>query len=295
VTKILTLAVPVFNQAQAISTSGPALENLFLQNPELISLLVSDNDSTDGTDYAIQKFMPLATKFRQSMNIGFEGNVKSLVFSCETEFIWILGAGDVPLGDIKHVMQSLGESDSKCGIFVSRGEGYEGFSPLISGQIWRVSSLMEVLRSEKPKGDEWPHVAWNLEMRIKGVTVSKISHLEVSIYKDLQDWHETQAMYPFAVALFEVLSKYDPILVGSRDMKIAQQTLGTWFTQDLVNGKVLNRFGRLQDLLRRTPLRFMTGHQVANLVIGLAVPRRLFAWRAERRRGLLHRDVSPKK
>lgn len=108
---LLTVALPVFNDSQALLATINSLVPELQASAELIEILVSDNcsakDSTSDFKDALSGF-PNATVVRQKSNLGFAGNLGALANIANGTYIWFIGAGDtlVP-GAISGVMDLL--------------------------------------------------------------------------------------------------------------------------------------------------------------------------------------------
>ncbi len=94
---LLTVALPVFNDAKAMERTIVSLLNQKVLWGVDAEIVVSDNFSQDAA-YDIARnllaFTSGAKVFRQSLNLGFLGNLKFLNQAASGEYIWFIGAGD---------------------------------------------------------------------------------------------------------------------------------------------------------------------------------------------------------
>jgi glycosyltransferase involved in cell wall biosynthesis len=92
---ILTIAIPTFNRKKALELQ---LNELLKLKFEDIEILVSDNDSNDGTRQLLQSLnseLPLLNKIRNETNLGFDGNIKCLYKAASGKFVWFLSDDDL--------------------------------------------------------------------------------------------------------------------------------------------------------------------------------------------------------
>jgi len=294
----LQIAVPVFNKAAAIRIAGPILEEIYRSNPSEIGILVSDNASTDETQRAVREAMPSAKYLLQDSNVGMELNMRHLLSSSDSEFIWFLGAGDLSKGDIGGLLHTLENADKNVALFFSDGSALEGLSPSICGVIWRTRELrtavLEKARFDNslPQlrngwlGDMWPHVSYSYNIQRRGLAVLKIAGLEFTGHSDSQEWHDKSRMYPFAIDLLKTLQRFaeeTEDLVKRKDLVIARQTLATWYSQDVFSCKVENRWKEIADLFSRISPFDLTFRQGVNLMIAQFTPRFFLKWRMSRK------------
>ena len=98
---LLTLGLPVYNGAQCIALTLQsiinALNTLSLEDKGQIEILVSDNASTDCTQEVVKRFIPNGTRIhyvRNEKNLGYDGNIDSIVQKSEGQYVWFLGCGE---------------------------------------------------------------------------------------------------------------------------------------------------------------------------------------------------------
>jgi hypothetical protein len=294
----LQIAVPVFNQAAAIRIAGPILEEIYLSRPSEIGILVSDNASRDETRRAVHEAMPSAKYLLQDSNVGMELNMRHLLSSSESEFIWFLGAGDTPTGDIGGLLHTLETADKKVALFIPEYSATDGFASSICEAIWRTCELRTAVLEkarfdnishlhEEWVGDMWPHVSHAYNIQSRGHAVLKIAGMEQIGYSDSQEWHVKNRMYPFAVDLLKTVQRFAEEkegLVKRQDLAKVRQTLATWYTQDLFSCKVENKWKGIHGLFLRISPFDLSFRQSVNLVIAQLTPRFFLQSRMRRKR-----------
>ena len=80
---MLTIAIPTFNRANKLRRLLNAINDEILtsQLQDRIAVMVSDNASTDDTSKMVSELSKKQSKFsyfRQSKNLGFDGNIRFL-------------------------------------------------------------------------------------------------------------------------------------------------------------------------------------------------------------------------
>jgi glycosyltransferase involved in cell wall biosynthesis len=95
---VLTIAIPVFNEAAGLGRTLKSLEKLDVFESGKIRVLVQDNASTDESFEVAKQFLlmhPTRVQVaRNPENLGFHGNLLALAKQSDSEFIWYLGAGE---------------------------------------------------------------------------------------------------------------------------------------------------------------------------------------------------------
>ena len=89
----LAILIPVFNSAKTIEKCLRSAIN-FTSLFDITKVLVSDNNSTDGTKNILERYEAHANIFYQEKNIGMTENFKFLVNTADTSHVLILGADD---------------------------------------------------------------------------------------------------------------------------------------------------------------------------------------------------------
>ena len=114
---LLAIAIPTYNRADRLERS---LSDLFCQIIQsnclqLVSVLVSNNGSTDTTDEVIDKYKNIFKQnkiyfasFCFSENRGFDLNVLNCYENCNSEYIWFLSDDDIIIdGAIDSIINDL--------------------------------------------------------------------------------------------------------------------------------------------------------------------------------------------
>ncbi len=96
---LLTIAVPTWNRKDAVVA---CVKQVLEQIDSLrISLLVSDNGSDDGTHTELENLLIQGKDFqlqRNETNLGYTGNLKSLIFGTQTKYIMFISDEDHLVG-----------------------------------------------------------------------------------------------------------------------------------------------------------------------------------------------------
>jgi glycosyltransferase involved in cell wall biosynthesis len=105
---LLTIAIPTFNRRRVLELQ---LNELLKLNSEDVEILVSDNNSDDGTREFLESLdsqLPRLRKIRNESNLGFDGNLKSLYQAAHGDFVWFLSDDDLANHtEIKVIMDAL--------------------------------------------------------------------------------------------------------------------------------------------------------------------------------------------
>jgi glycosyltransferase involved in cell wall biosynthesis len=94
---LLTIALPVFNDSEALLETIESLTPEIVGFGDLVEVLVSDNASyDDSTAYFTDALsdIPNSQVVRQKSNLGFAGNLNALANMSNGTYIWYIGAGD---------------------------------------------------------------------------------------------------------------------------------------------------------------------------------------------------------
>jgi len=113
-TAAVTVCIPTYNQAPFLLQ---AVESALNQtNPE-VSVLVSDDASTDDTELLMQKYQnhPRVRYFRQPTNLGISANNNWLLSQPDTEFIIRLDSDDLLLPEYAQTLINLFYKYPKAG------------------------------------------------------------------------------------------------------------------------------------------------------------------------------------
>lgn len=121
---LLTIGIPTRNRAGYLRDLLAALE-IQSREPAVaqagLEILVSDNASTDDTGVLAQEVasrVPQLRYWRNTENIGAQGNYHKLVHEAAGRFLWIIGDDDLLLpGALAHTVQTLRE-DPDLGLLI---------------------------------------------------------------------------------------------------------------------------------------------------------------------------------
>lgn len=110
---MLTIAIPTYNRAEKVKRLlGIIKEDIFSsQLQDQVSVIVSNNASTDKTHAVVSGFLGCGLNleyYRQSENLGFDGNLRFLYRKASTEYVWFMADDDLPLkGAIGKVLKAI--------------------------------------------------------------------------------------------------------------------------------------------------------------------------------------------
>ena len=116
---LLTIGLPVYEDAEALLVTIDSLVPEILNFPGEVEVIVSDNhssiDSTSDFSKALSRF-PNSSVVRQVSNLGFSGNIKALSDLASGTYIWFIGAGDtlVP-GALPGILSVIRKEDVSWG------------------------------------------------------------------------------------------------------------------------------------------------------------------------------------
>jgi glycosyltransferase involved in cell wall biosynthesis len=117
---ILTFAIPVFNDPEALRLT---LSSVFAASdvpPNTFEVIVSDNHSDDDSFQVAQVLLQSISNskaVRQESNLGFAGNLKALTELATGEYIWFLAAGDLLMPDqLKKIAEALVKTKPDFGV-----------------------------------------------------------------------------------------------------------------------------------------------------------------------------------
>lgn len=115
----LTIAIPTFNRANYLDQ---LLHSIFSQLSSLndsertsLHIIISDNNSSDGTSSIANKYKPLHHRFKyiqNSSNLGWAKNFAQCVELSTTKYLWLIGDDDLLMpSSLVHVFHIL---KSRC-------------------------------------------------------------------------------------------------------------------------------------------------------------------------------------
>jgi glycosyltransferase involved in cell wall biosynthesis len=93
--KLMTIAIPTYNGA---ATIGNLLDLLLPQCTEEIEVIISDNNSTDGTELLIEQYKKsfhFINYVRNDKNIGPDANYLQCMNMSKGQFIWLISDDDI--------------------------------------------------------------------------------------------------------------------------------------------------------------------------------------------------------
>jgi hypothetical protein len=123
----LAIAIPTFNRATQLSALLAQLASHSKQMCDGVALVVSDNDSTDGTPSVIASFAAQHPEvaffaYKQTRNIGAIPNIEFLVSSVPSEWVWCIGDDDLLYeGALTNVLTAL--SNMSGDVLLVRADG----------------------------------------------------------------------------------------------------------------------------------------------------------------------------
>ena len=121
---VLTLAIPTYNRAHDLARLLEALSQELRGLEEKVSLVVSNNASTDGTLQVIESFAAGKLQIKvlhQATNLGMDGNFCACVEQVDGAYFWLFGDDDLPArGAIPALVQLLESSNPDLVFLESR-------------------------------------------------------------------------------------------------------------------------------------------------------------------------------
>lgn len=94
--KLLSIFIPTYNRAHLI---GDTLDEFINQiGDQHVTIIISDNCSTDNTFEVVQEYVnkyPFIRYSKNTENIGFDGNVVKMANLVDTKYCWLFGDDDV--------------------------------------------------------------------------------------------------------------------------------------------------------------------------------------------------------
>lgn len=94
---ILSICIPTFNRADVLKYSLDQIVKATKDYQDLIEINISDNNSTDDTEYIVNQYIdqPNLFYYKNSVNIGFNLNIIKLIdYHATGKFCWIIGDDD---------------------------------------------------------------------------------------------------------------------------------------------------------------------------------------------------------
>jgi hypothetical protein len=273
---LLTIGIPHFDQIDQLLAVGHALQQIKVEHPQ-VDFLLSDNASPGITADDLKTYEAFANVRYFSENVGLVGNIERILQNSNTEWLWIMGAGDVPvLRNFARVLQFLEDAPKDVGLV--HGGPYSHFPPLISLNIFRTETLLKISQQSqlglRQYGEAWPHLDWSIEILEKLKQRALPLHIEVIVSRGDRDWHNTGRIFPLAAKLHEKLSSAGTGIVRPEDLKLAEDTLAAWFLQDRRAAKVGSLRHDLPTLLFKLRSKVFRSKVLWRVVLGL-FPKRI--------------------
>ncbi len=244
----LTIAVPNFNQENNLIRQRTFIESLGpLLKDGTVEVVVSDNNSSDGSLSALTHWPKEAKVFSNRENLGFGGNIETLAKLAQGSWVLFLGAGDVLTCDITGLLQELRALDNRVG-WVSPGSNrYSTICPFLSENIFLRAGLEKVF-IEKAKRDSdnvmedeylmWPHAYISLELLSLGYLPYKMSGLSLRAAAiSEKDWNGGSGIFSVLGPLVLLLRNYKELVHFKDDMAILNRSIVSWVIQDRLESK----------------------------------------------------------
>lgn len=116
----LSILIPTFNRVEHLKKRLDYLRNEQIDS-EYVEIIISDNGSTDGTNYLLKEYNFEGIKtFSHKENMGFQWNFKFLIDQAQGEFIWIIGDDDrLKKGIISSIVNELNSGKNLAHIFIN--------------------------------------------------------------------------------------------------------------------------------------------------------------------------------
>lgn len=139
----LTIAIPTYNRSSKLSE---CVDRVIEYGKDLnIEIIISDNASTDNTQEVVERIKknnPEISYYRNSENLGFDGNFLNCFEKAKGQYVWLLSDDDILLpGAIESVLVGL-EKNPVC--MHLNSSGIENEEPLVTGVArFKVDGLKE--------------------------------------------------------------------------------------------------------------------------------------------------------
>jgi len=139
----LSVAIPTYNGARHI---GATLESIISQLDDIsaeIEIVVSDNASIDETPEIIEKYVEeypnLFSYFRNTENVGIDGNIDNIFRKAKGKFVWMCGDDDeIITGQLKNVLEKI-ENNEGMSVFFANARMYDkDMTKLLQEQVLEI-------------------------------------------------------------------------------------------------------------------------------------------------------------
>lgn len=152
---ILSIVIPTFNRARILDAN---LKSILLDSGGLrVKVYVSDNCSDDDTQLVLSKLASLNENLhykKNSVNLGFDRNILSLINWVEGDYIWFLGDDDyLTEGALCRVLESICREQADA--FILNGMCRSGHKELKSDLSSKTYSDIDLFT-----GELWVHLTW---------------------------------------------------------------------------------------------------------------------------------------
>lgn len=253
---LLTLGLPVYNGKACIEFTLQsiidALKNI--QDVSLIEILVSDNMSIDKTSEVVNKFINNGMEikyFCNEKNIGYDGNIDSIVQKASGKYVWFLGCGEkVKIDSLLRLIEKLNSDmeytnvlldfdiyDEQKNIITDKRvfnfendillEGknnfeYDKYGPAVSSNIVNRESWLKII--EKPfVVDGWCHIERILNMIAlhENSKTLLLPHPYFTLYREKDGWWTKPNSYLLLLLLLHI--------------KVIRSMLNIGFSKEVVN------------------------------------------------------------
>ncbi len=119
---LLTIAIPTYNRSELLRQLFDSLREQIRDNPR-VSLLVSDNASTDQTESTVQeeRFRGIPLEYIRNLNnIGADANFLQCYERAKSKYVWIVGDDDLLHQDAIRTVMGHIEKDEYDIVFVEQ-------------------------------------------------------------------------------------------------------------------------------------------------------------------------------
>ncbi len=231
----LSICVPVFNDEVELAKTLASLKEVFESrvsaSQELIEVLISDNNSTDGSRALIEAFdldsIPVR-KFHQDNNLGFRANVEFLASSAAGEWTLFASCGDEFVSNFSFESAFTDLAATECdtaffafemldmlnGTYYRDGNSHKAFKAAQTEVIYsaapmpffRTAPLREVITSKLAiSGDWWPQIEWALAASNVSGTAAYITPGPLTGNRPMSGWWTKPLAYMSVIELAKLL------------------------------------------------------------------------------------------
>jgi glycosyltransferase involved in cell wall biosynthesis len=245
ISPLLTIAIPTFNSLQYVPRVIEGLVHEISNiNSELVEVLISDNNSTDGTfEYLLNADLPQNFYIsKNSSNFGFEFQIRKFINSAKGEFLWTLGSQDfLKPGGLKAILDKLAANPEITHLLLNFSIDHEdpkqsyiesqynnipiplkrdifnyfrylgGPAMAMSANIAKTRLLQEASGSQS-KFTNWVHLEFLLKsiFRRRNVELDFLSKPSFTLFRERDGWWNTSAMITVYIENYELISNFIP-------------------------------------------------------------------------------------